>query len=235
MQSHLEAQNLYSTQSIHLFDIFAGKDYNLNKKHQYELKKEIMNQATRFQIKSRNKGPSKKLDCPVLFAVRKMYFFPEYPLETDTKRNRGNIAAKIRARLAKIKKETCNCEKKGEIESEQQTSSVSSSTRTGRPLPGKLEFLTRLPGTSAHNHDVSKAANFMKLQLKKLGSKGVEMMQLKKPVCLLNFNNTRGIFQKCLFLTSKKIVCEKSDLTLKRVSFLTINNEYSRNLPIYQI
>jgi len=166
--------------NLNLSVLLTGKDYNLNKKHQYELKKEIMNQATRFQIKSRNKGPSKKLDCPVLFAVRKMYFFPEFPLSVDTKRNRGNIAAKIRARLTKIKKEICHCYTNSESESDQQTSSAKNS----RPLPGKLEFLTRLPGTSSHNHDVSKAANFMKLQLKKLGSKGLEMMQQKKPVRL---------------------------------------------------
>ena len=132
-----------------------------------------MNQATRYQIKSRNKGPTKKLNCPVLFAVRKMYLFPEFPVENDSKRNRGSVANKIRAKLLKIKKETCTCHNnpdENDIESSQ------------RHIPGKLQFLTKLPGTSFHNHDVSKAANFMKIQLKKLGSKGVELMSHKKPV-----------------------------------------------------
>lgn len=160
---------LSKQQSKYLFII--GKDYNTNKKQQYVLKKEILNQATRFQIKSRNKGPSKKLDCPVLFAVRKMYVFPEYPLENDTKRNRAMVAQKIRARLARIKKEKCQCEQK---ECDDAT----------MELPGRVEYLTKLPGTCSHNHDVSKAANFMKLQLKKLGTRGIQMIQTKKPVCM---------------------------------------------------
>eukprot|EP00111_Clytia_hemisphaerica_P004917 TCONS_00014140-protein len=155
-----------------VFQCHQGKDYNVNKKQQYELRKEIMNQATRYQIKSRNKGPTKKLNCPVLFAVRKMYLFPEFPVENDSKRNRGSVANKIRAKLLKIKKETCTCHistDENDLQSNQQH------------IPGKLQFLTKLPGTSFHNHDVSKAANFMKIQLKKLGSKGVEMMSYKKP------------------------------------------------------
>lgn len=140
------------------------------------MKKEILNQATRFQIKSRNKGPSKKLDCPVIFAVRKIYVFPEYPLENDTKRNRALIAQKIRARLARIKKEKCTCEAKEAEESEV----------TSNDLPGRVEYLTKLPGTGAHNHDVTKAANFMKLRLKKLGTRGI-LVQNKKPVCLIKY------------------------------------------------
>lgn len=130
-----------------------------------------MNQATRFQIKSRNKGPSKKLDCPVLFAVRKMYFFPEYPLEVDSKRNRALVAQKIRARLARIKKEKCECCNK-----------ECADDRMPNELPGRVEYLTKLPGANCHNHDVTKAASFMKLQLKKLGTKGMHIIQTKKQV-----------------------------------------------------
>ncbi|XP_057295311.1 squamous cell carcinoma antigen recognized by T-cells 3-like isoform X2 [Hydractinia symbiolongicarpus] len=156
-----------------VFQCHQGKDYNTNKKQQYELRKEILNQATRFQIKSRNKGPSKKLDCPVLFAVRKLYFFPEYPLETNTKRNRALVAQKLRGKLTQIKKEICTCTHK---ESGDNTSTENDSSN----ILGKLEYFTRFPPNNEHNHDVAKAANFMKLQLKKHGSKGVEIMQTKK-------------------------------------------------------
>ncbi|XP_065663272.1 squamous cell carcinoma antigen recognized by T-cells 3 isoform X3 [Hydra vulgaris] len=154
----------YITVGKQVFQCHQGKDYNTNKKQQYELKKEILNQATRIQIKSRNKGPSKKLDCPVLFAVRKLYFFPEYPLENDTKRNRALIAQNLRAHLAKIKLEKCVC-----VKSDDNYENIALTN-----LPGKLEFLTRFPPNNEHNHSVAKAASFIKLQMKKLVSKATE-------------------------------------------------------------
>ena len=107
-----------------------------------------------------------------MFAVRKLYFFPEYPLETDTKRNRALIAQNLRARLAKIKLEKCIC-----LKSNENYENLSLSN-----IPGKLEFLTRFPPNNEHNHSVAKAASFIKLQMKKLGSKSTENIALKKTV-----------------------------------------------------
>ena len=162
----------YITVGKQVFQCHQGKDYNINKKAQYELRKEILNQATRYQIKSRNKGPSKKLDCPVLFACRKMYFFPEYPIEVDTKRSRAMVAAKLRSRLAEIKEEKCRCTIKQGDENVIRPEEYSDPT-----LPGRLQYLTRFPYSSEHNHDVMKAAEIMKLLLKKHGQKGVQMMK----------------------------------------------------------
>ena len=47
---------------------------------------------------------------------------------------------------------------------------------------GRLQFLAKFPGTSDHNHDFSQAANLMKAQLKRLGTKGMQMLRKKQPV-----------------------------------------------------
>lgn len=109
-----------------------------------------------------------------------MYFFPEYPLQTDSKRNRALIAQKIRNRLSRIKLEVCSCQC---VINED---NILTEKTSNNGLPGKLEYLTRLPPNADHNHDVHKAANFMKLQLKKHGSKGIEIIQNKKVVSMFS-------------------------------------------------
>lgn len=139
----------------------------MNKKRQYELAKEILNQASRSKIKTRDKGPTKKLDCPVLLVVRKLYIFPEYPIQKDTKKNRQTIAQKIRQELLQIKKQKCDCKFTTSI------GELILSQTSGKLPPGKLEFLTRFPMTSLHNHDITKAANAIKLQSKRQSFKGI--------------------------------------------------------------
>ena len=39
--------------------------------------------------------PSKKVGCPVTFAVKKIYSFPECKISTDTKRQRTNVSIKL--------------------------------------------------------------------------------------------------------------------------------------------
>lgn len=104
-----------------------------------------------------------------------MYIFPEFPLKEDTKRNRTVVAQKLKKELFKIKSDVCKCK------------DVQSNVHQNpdNQVIGKLEYLTRFPSDTLHNHDVSKAANFMKLQLRKLGSKGIEILQVKKSVSLL--------------------------------------------------
>lgn len=149
----------------------------MNKKRQYELAKEILNQASRSKIKTRDKGPTKKLDCPVLLVVRKLYIFPEYQIQKDTKKNRQTIAQKIRKELLQIKKQKCDCKFTTSI------GELVLSQTTGKPPPGKLEFLTRFPMTSLHNHDITKAANAIKLQSKRQSFKRIfSEKTLKKSV-----------------------------------------------------
>ena len=39
--------------------------------------------------------PSKKVGCPLIFAVKKSYTFPEYKISADTKRQRTNTSIKL--------------------------------------------------------------------------------------------------------------------------------------------
>ena len=48
--------------------------------------------------------PSKKVRCPVTFAVKKFYSFPEYKISADTKRHRTNVSMKLRDILSNILK-----------------------------------------------------------------------------------------------------------------------------------
>ena len=52
---------------------------------------------------------SKKVGCPVTFAVKKIYSFPEYKISADTKRQRTNASIKLRDILSNILK---SCEEK---------------------------------------------------------------------------------------------------------------------------
>ena len=53
--------------------------------------------------------PSKKVGCPVTFAVKKIYSFPEYKILADTERQRTNASIKLRDILSNILK---SCEEK---------------------------------------------------------------------------------------------------------------------------
>ena len=48
-------------------------------------------------IKTKNlTQPSKKVDWPVMFAVKKIYSFPEHKTSADTKRQGTNASIKLR-------------------------------------------------------------------------------------------------------------------------------------------
>ena len=53
--------------------------------------------------------PSKKVGCPVTFAVKKIYSFPEYKILADTERQRTNACIKLGDILSNILK---SCEEK---------------------------------------------------------------------------------------------------------------------------
>ena len=67
--------------------------------------------------------PSKKVGCPVTFAVKKIYSFPEHKISADTKRQRTNASIKLRDILSNILK---SCEEK--------------KSRDFR-LPGQLQYI----------------------------------------------------------------------------------------------
>ena len=80
--------------------------------------------------------PTKKLDCPVQFQVKKIIRFPEFRIESDTKWNRTVASKKIKSYFAELSKI-----KHGEGIEVIKNESSDHSERT----IGKLEYITRFP------------------------------------------------------------------------------------------
>ena len=77
-------------------------------------------------LKSRRLAqPTKKLNCPVKFTVKKIYRFPEYKISKDNNWQRSNKSKDIKARLAYFKKD--------------------SKENLKFDIPGTLEYVTQFP------------------------------------------------------------------------------------------
>ena len=93
------------------FQCHQGGEKNVSKKRIFrKTQKEKLkgNHAKPIKIKKLNQPP-KKFGCPVTFAVKKIYYFPEYKISTDTKRQRTNASIILRDILSNILK---SCEEK---------------------------------------------------------------------------------------------------------------------------
>ena len=69
------------------YQCHQGRDRNITKKQKYkETHKDLVRGADHTQhIKTRKLSqPSKKLNCPVQFSVKKLCRFPEYKISKDT-------------------------------------------------------------------------------------------------------------------------------------------------------
>lgn len=71
-----------------------GKDWHANSKKIRKSKKE--------EMMRRLVQPTKKLDCPVTFIVKKVFFYSKYKIEKDTKRKRTDMAKKIKEDIVPI-------------------------------------------------------------------------------------------------------------------------------------
>ena len=93
------------------FQCHQGGDKNVSKKRIFrETQKEKLKGDHAQPIKIKQLAqPSKKVGCPVTFAVKKIYSFPEYKISTDTKRQLTNASIKLRDILSNILK---SCEEK---------------------------------------------------------------------------------------------------------------------------
>ena len=84
---------------------YQGKDRNITKKRKYkETRKDIARGVDHTQhIKTRKLlQPSKKLNCPVQFSVKKLYLFPEYTISKDTSWQRSSTSKKIKLVLQQL-------------------------------------------------------------------------------------------------------------------------------------
>ena len=88
------------------YQCHQGKDMHVAGKEKYKDKKKELLAFDHCMLKSRKLlQPTKKLDCPLTFTVKKIFAFTKYELEKDTKRRRTDIGATIKKDLDK---EKCN-------------------------------------------------------------------------------------------------------------------------------
>ena len=103
------------------YQCHQGKDRNITKKGKYkETRKDFVHGVDHTQhIKTRKLSqPSKKLNCPVQFSVKKLYLFPEYAISKDTSWQRSSTSKKIKLVLQQlsIKKATTDDKVSGYLE-----------------------------------------------------------------------------------------------------------------------
>ena len=107
------------------YQCHQGKDKNLSAKRKFLEKKEIRVRGVDHvqHIKSRKLAqPTKKLDCPVRFSVKKLYRFPEYKIFKDTSWQRSNTSKKIKNILTQLRLDS-----------------------SSEVIPGYLEYVTKFP------------------------------------------------------------------------------------------
>ena len=111
------------------FQCHQGSDKNISKKVKFrKTQKEKLTGDHAEPIKTKKlTQPSKKVGCPVTFAVKKIYSFPEHKISADTKRQRTNASVKLRDILSNILK-----------------SSEEKKSRDFK-LAGKLQYITCFP------------------------------------------------------------------------------------------
>ena len=111
------------------FQCHQGSDKNISKKVKFrETQKEKLTGNHAEPIKTKKRAqPSKNVGCPVTFAVKKIYSFPEYKISADTKRQRTNASIKLRDILSNTLK---SCEEKKSRDFN---------------LPGQLQYITCFP------------------------------------------------------------------------------------------
>ena len=111
------------------FQCHQDSDKNISKKVKFhETQKETLTGDHAEPIKSKKLSqPPKKIGCPVTFAVKRIYSFPEHKISADTKRQRTNASIKLRDILSNIHK---SCEENNSRDFK---------------LPGQLQYITCFP------------------------------------------------------------------------------------------
>ena len=111
------------------------EDMHKKSKENYQEKKKERQTSDHCFIRSRKLSqPTKKLDCPLVFTVKKLLRFPEYKIK-ETQRKRTEIAAKLKKEI------TALSSAKNDLETftkdEENKNSI-------KPL-GRLEYICKFP------------------------------------------------------------------------------------------
>ena len=76
-------------------------------KHKQMVHTKMLSEHGSAAVKTRKlTQPTKKMNCPVTFHVKKLSRFPEFKITTDTKWNRTVASRNLRSALEKIKQST---------------------------------------------------------------------------------------------------------------------------------
>ena len=84
------------------FYCHQGKDFNLNKKEKYFAEKNNQMKSDHIWKRSRkNVQTTKKVDCPMKFAVKKIFRFTKYNLLNDSKSNKEKMKKEVKGDVLK--------------------------------------------------------------------------------------------------------------------------------------
>ena len=125
-----------------------GRDKHKTGKASYieKQKREILNEHSHVKTR-KSTQPSKKMDCPVKFSTKKIFTFPYFKIEKDTKRKRTEASQKLKEYLSSFTSMTnVKCENKESVKLEVKDMS-------------QLQYLVKLPTDSIHKyHHTGRAA-----------------------------------------------------------------------------
>ena len=135
-----------------------GKDKHLKAKESYAGKQaSLIKQDHAFVKIRRATQPSKKLDCPVKFSAKKLFLFPSFKIEKDTKRNRTETSKKLKEQLTSIKRRL----QEKSITKEEKCEEFDTKNKGDKPEPsiGILKYVFRFPASDSHrNHHTGRVA-----------------------------------------------------------------------------
>ena len=134
-----------------------GKDMNAGIKEKNSKESNLAMMADHcFKKRRKLTQPSKKMDCPVIFTVKKMFCFPEFKIIKDTKRNRTEASRQLKQYISEQKQlfeETvsvsCKTENKQSIKMESEKEF------------GYLKFIVKPPIGGHKYHHIGRAAGLI--------------------------------------------------------------------------
>ena len=117
------------------------QDMHKKLKENYQVKKEERQTSDHCFTRSRKVSqPTKKLDCPLVFTVKKLLRFPEYKIQKNTQQKRTEIVAKIKKEITAL-----SFAKNG-----QETLTKDEENKNSIKALGRLEYICKFPDPNSH-------------------------------------------------------------------------------------
>ena len=150
------------------YQFHQGEDTHKESKENYQAKRKEQQTSDHCFIRSKKLSqPTKKLDCPLVFTVKKLLPFPEYKVKKNTQRKGTKMAAKLKKEITALSSAKNDLERF--TKDEENKNSI-------KPL-GRLEYICKFPDPNGHeNHHVGEAATISE----PLDERVVEFLKDKK-------------------------------------------------------